>query len=215
MSQDLSNGDGNCSGEGGVPDERTCPTWERRMSSFRSRLLRFAAAICIFLKACTHPPHSRYRLGMKRQGKSSKWARPCRKHRVGDRVTIEPVIACGKCEFCVRGNYHLCANVSFQYRKGQGAFAPFFVASEDRVFKLPDHLSYEEGALIEPLAVALHAVKKSGICLGQTCAVFGAGAIGLLVAMLVHRTTGRGVFIVDINSFRLQSALELWCRGGY
>jgi len=131
------------------------------------------------------------------------------KHSVGDRVTIEPVIACGKCEFCLRGSYHLCTNITFQYRVGQGAFAPYFVVSEDRAFKLPDHLSYEEGALVEPLAVAVHAVKKSGIRLGQTCAVFGAGAIGLLVAMLVYRTTGREVFVADINSFRLQRALEL------
>jgi 2-desacetyl-2-hydroxyethyl bacteriochlorophyllide A dehydrogenase len=131
------------------------------------------------------------------------------KHKIGDRVTIEPVIACGKCDFCVRGEYHLCVSVSFQYRKGQGAFAPYFVASEERVFKLPDHLSYEEGALVEPLAVALHAVKKSGIRLGQTCAVFGAGAIGLLVAMLARRTTGSNVFVADINFFRLQRALEL------
>ena len=131
------------------------------------------------------------------------------KHKIGDRVTIEPVIACGKCDFCIRGQYHLCVNVSFQYRKGQGAFAPYFIASEERVFKLPDHLSYEEGALVEPLAVALHAVKKSGIRLGQTCAVFGAGAIGLLVAMLAHRTTGSDVFVADINSFRLKRALEL------
>lgn len=131
------------------------------------------------------------------------------KHTVGDRVTIEPVITCGTCEFCLRGSYHLCTDITFQYRVGQGAFAPYFVVSEDHAFKLPAHLSYEEGALIEPLAVALHAVKNSGICLGQTCAVFGAGAIGLLVAMLVHRTTGREVLVVDINSFRLQRALDL------
>jgi 2-desacetyl-2-hydroxyethyl bacteriochlorophyllide A dehydrogenase len=130
------------------------------------------------------------------------------KHKIGDRVTIEPVIACGKCDFCVRGEYHLCVSVSFQYRKGQGAFATYFIGSEERVFKLPDHLSYEEGALVEPLAVALHAVKKSDIRLGQTCAVFGAGAIGLLVAMLARRTTGNDVFVAEINSFRLQRALE-------
>jgi 2-desacetyl-2-hydroxyethyl bacteriochlorophyllide A dehydrogenase len=131
------------------------------------------------------------------------------KHKIGDRVTIEPVIACGKCDFCIRGQYHLCINISFQYRKGQGAFAPYFIASEERVFKLPENLSYEEGALVEPLAVALHAIKKSGLHLGQTCAVFGAGAIGLLVTTLAHRTTGSKVFVSDINSFRLEKALEL------
>jgi 2-desacetyl-2-hydroxyethyl bacteriochlorophyllide A dehydrogenase len=130
------------------------------------------------------------------------------KHRVGDRVTIEPVISCGKCEFCQRGQYHLCVDISFQYRRGQGAFTPYFVADEDRVFKLPENLTYEEGALVEPLSVALHAVRKSGIKFGQTSAVFGAGAIGLLVAMLARRASGSTVFISDINKFRLEKALE-------
>ncbi len=125
---------------------------------------------------------------------------------VGDRVTIEPVIACGKCYYCVRGNYHLCQNISFQYREGQGAFAPYFTVHEDRAYKLPDGLSYEEGALIEPLSVALHAVKKSELQLGQTCAVFGAGAVGLLVAGLASRVSGGRIFVSDINPFRLQMA---------
>jgi 2-desacetyl-2-hydroxyethyl bacteriochlorophyllide A dehydrogenase len=128
---------------------------------------------------------------------------------IGDRVTIEPVIACGKCYYCIRRDYHLCQNISFQYRKGQGAFAPYFIAHEDRVFRLPDGLSYLEGALIEPLSVALHAVKKSGITLGQTSAVFGAGAIGLLVALLARRASGSRVFVSDINPFRLEKALGL------
>jgi 2-desacetyl-2-hydroxyethyl bacteriochlorophyllide A dehydrogenase len=130
------------------------------------------------------------------------------KHTIGDRVTIEPVISCGQCEFCRRGQYHLCVNISFQYRRGQGAFTPYFVAGEERVFKLPDNLSYEEGALVEPLSVALHAVKKSGIRLGQTSAVFGSGAIGLLVAMLARRASGSRVFVSDINPYRLEKALE-------
>ncbi len=133
-------------------------------------------------------------------------------HAVGDRVTIEPIITCGKCEFCERGLYHLCTSVSFKYRHGQGAFAPYFVASEDRIHRLPDNISYEEGALIEPLSVALHAVKKSGVRVGESCAVFGAGAIGLLVAMLAGRITGSRVFVSDINPFRLQRAAEMGAR---
>src|SRR5512142_2407724 len=131
------------------------------------------------------------------------------KHAVGNRVTIEPIITCGNCDFCQRGLYHLCTSVSFKYRQGQGAFAPYFVASEERIHRLPDNISYEEGALVEPLSVALHAVKKSGIRVGQSCAVFGAGAIGLLVAMLAKRITGSKVFVSDINPFRLQKAAEI------
>ncbi len=131
------------------------------------------------------------------------------KVKLGDRVTVEPVIACGTCDPCRRGKYHLCRNISFQYRKGQGAFAPYFTAHENHVFRLPQGLSYEEGALVEPLSVALHAVQKSGVRLGNTSAVFGAGAIGLLVTMLLRQASGGKTFIVDVHDFRLKKGLEL------
>ncbi len=129
--------------------------------------------------------------------------------KIGDRVTVEPVITCGTCEFCRRGLYHLCTRISFQYRKGQGGFAPYFIVHQDRAFKIPEHLSYEEGALVEPLAVALHAVKKSGLRVGQSSAIFGAGAIGLLALMLVKNVGGGCCFITDVNAFRLKKALDL------
>jgi threonine dehydrogenase-like Zn-dependent dehydrogenase len=131
----------------------------------------------------------------------------------GDRVTVEPVIACGNCHYCQRGAYHLCAHISFHYRKGQGAFADYFYAPENRVYKLPDSVSYEEGTLIEPLSVALHAVKKSGIHIGQSSAVIGAGAIGLLVSMLLNNLTGIKPFISDVNDFRVQKAIDLGAYG--
>ena len=87
---------------------------------------------------------------------------------LSDRVAVEPVIACGKCHFCLRGKYHLCTKISFQYRQGQGGFAPYFVVNERWLHKLPEDISYEEGALIEPLAVAIHAVTKGCISIGQT-----------------------------------------------
>jgi 2-desacetyl-2-hydroxyethyl bacteriochlorophyllide A dehydrogenase len=148
-------------------------------------------------------------IGHEAAGQIIEIGRSVTKHKVAERVTIEPIIACGKCEFCMRGRYNLCRDVSFHYRLGQGAFAPYFIAHEDRVFDLPDGLSYEEGALIEPLSVALHAVKKSKIQLGQTCAVFGAGAIGLLVTALVRQAAASQVFVSDINPFRLQMARQL------
>jgi len=127
---------------------------------------------------------------------------------VGDRVTVEPVITCGACHFCLRGQYHLCREISFHYRKGQGAFAEYFTAPGRHVFPLPQSVSLEAGALIEPLSVALHAVKKAQPRLGQSSAIFGAGAIGLLTMLLLRKMT-RGLAIsVDVNDFRLQKALE-------
>jgi 2-desacetyl-2-hydroxyethyl bacteriochlorophyllide A dehydrogenase len=129
--------------------------------------------------------------------------------RPGDRVAVEPALVCGRCDFCRRGQYHLCSEISFQYRRGQGAFAPYFVAPQERVFRLPDGLSFEAGALLEPLAVAIHAVKNAEIRLGQSVAVFGAGAIGLLVMLLARRLSGGPVLITDIQPARLKAALEL------
>ncbi len=131
------------------------------------------------------------------------------KVRIGDRVTVEPVIACGRCDDCRRGRYHLCQEISVQYRRGQGGFAPYFVVSEDHAVRLPDGVSFEEGALIEPLAVALHAVKNSGLRIGESCAIFGAGAIGLLVLMLSRLASAGLVYVVDVQDFRLEKALEL------
>lgn len=127
----------------------------------------------------------------------------------GDRVVVEPVITCGRCHFCRRGEYHLCMDISFQYRKGQGGFSPYFVASEDWVHPLPPNVTFEEGALVEPLSVAIHAVKKGNLQLGHSVAVFGAGAVGLLVLVL-SRLSGAGeVFVVDVQGHRLKKAREL------
>lgn len=128
---------------------------------------------------------------------------------IGDRVTIEPVIACGKCYFCERGQYHLCKEISFHYRRGQGAFGEYFTAPAKHVFRLPDSISLEAGALVEPLSVALHAVRKCGLHLGQSCAVFGAGAIGLLTIMLLSRMSQGLCISVDIDDFRLEKAKAL------
>jgi 2-desacetyl-2-hydroxyethyl bacteriochlorophyllide A dehydrogenase len=175
-----------------------------------------AAAICgsdLHLYKGRHPSVSLpSAVGHEASGEVVEIGKSVTKHKVGDRVTIEPVIACGKCEYCLRGDYHLCADISFQYRTGQGAFALYFIVHENRAFHLPDNISYEEGALVEPMSVALHAVKKSGIKLGQTSAVFGAGAIGILVSMLSRQASGVGSFICDIHPYRLQKAFELGAR---
>jgi 2-desacetyl-2-hydroxyethyl bacteriochlorophyllide A dehydrogenase len=124
----------------------------------------------------------------------------------GDRVVVEPVIVCGECYFCLRGTYNLCTSLSFEYRQGQGAFTPYFVMDEHWVHKLPEGISFEEGALIEPLAVALHAVKKADIELGQTVAIFGAGPIGLLILLLIKRSGVGEIFVVDVQGHRLKKA---------
>ena len=126
----------------------------------------------------------------------------------GDHVTVEPVIVCGECHYCQRGDYHLCANISFQYRQGQGGLTTDFVAPERWVHRLPKRLPLPAGALIEPLAVAVHAVGLANLNIGGSVAIFGAGAIGLLI-LQVARAAGAGeVYITDIRESRLDAALK-------
>ncbi|MGD9091956.1 MAG: alcohol dehydrogenase catalytic domain-containing protein [Anaerolineales bacterium] len=142
-------------------------------------------------------------------GEVEKVGADVREVKPGDRVAVEPVITCEQCYFCQRGEYSLCQNISFQYRVGQGGFTPHFIAPEKWVHPLPSGLSYSEGALVEPLSVALHAIKKSNLSVGDSCAIFGAGAIGLLLLMLLKTTGGGDVFMVDIQDYRLRKAREL------
>jgi 2-desacetyl-2-hydroxyethyl bacteriochlorophyllide A dehydrogenase len=129
--------------------------------------------------------------------------------KIGDRVTVEPVITCGKCSACRHGDYGYCENISFTYRCGDGAMADYFIGNAERVFKLPDEISYEEGALVEPMAVALHAVKRSNIRLGDKVAVIGAGAIGIFVAAICRYLGAAEVVVSDFSEFRLDIARQM------
>ncbi len=172
-----------------------------------------AAAICgsdLHLFKGKHPAVSLpVAVGHEAAGEVAAVGKGVTKHQVGSRVTIEPVIACGHCENCRKGQYHLCENISFQYREGQGAFSPYFVVHQNFAHTLPATISFAEGALVEPLSVAMHAVQKSNLKLGQTTAVFGAGAVGLLVSILAKQATGVGSIVCDIDPFRLEKALTL------
>jgi 2-desacetyl-2-hydroxyethyl bacteriochlorophyllide A dehydrogenase len=148
-------------------------------------------------------------IGHEISGEVSEIGQAVSKVSAGDRVAVEPVIICEKCHFCLRGEYHLCQNIRYQYSAGQGGFTPYFVVSENWVHRLPDFVSYEEGALLEPLAVAVHAARKAQLDLGHSAAIFGAGGIGLFLLQVVKAAGCGAVFIVDILEHRLKTAMSL------
>ncbi|WP_313127949.1 zinc-dependent alcohol dehydrogenase [Anaerocolumna sp.] len=129
--------------------------------------------------------------------------------KAGDRVTVEPCLVCGECLACRTGNYGYCENISFTYRNGDGAMAQYIMVQEPYVYKLPDSMSYDEGALIEPLSVAAHAVRRADIKLGERVIIIGSGAIGMLIAALSRRSGASEVVVVDHNDGKLQMALEM------
>lgn len=128
---------------------------------------------------------------------------------VDARVTVEPCIVCGKCDACRHGEYSYCENISFTYRMGAGAMADYVVVKSPYVYELPQGMSYEAGALIEPLSVATHAVRRAKIGLGESVLIVGAGAIGMMVAALCRRCGAARVIIADLSDQRLKAALQL------
>ncbi|HYE12545.1 MAG TPA: NAD(P)-dependent alcohol dehydrogenase [Patescibacteria group bacterium] len=129
---------------------------------------------------------------------------------VGDRVALEPGKTCGKCEFCKEGRYNLCPDVEFFATPPyHGVFTNYVAHPEDMCFKLPENVSNVEGALVEPLAVGLHATDIGGVKLGDTVMIYGSGCIGL-VTLLASKARGASkIIIVDVLENRLKKALEL------
>ncbi|EPX83858.1 2,3-butanediol dehydrogenase [Salipiger mucosus] len=128
----------------------------------------------------------------------------------GDRVAIEPIFACGTCPACLEGKYNLCESLGFVgLSGGHGGFSASSVVPARMVHKMPQGLSMEQGALVEPAAVALHGVRLSKIKAGDTAAVFGAGPIGLLVVESLRVAGASQIHVVEPSDVRRKKALEL------
>lgn len=130
--------------------------------------------------------------------------------KVGDRVTVEPILNCGKCLACRSGRYNICEFIGFHgLAGGGGGFSEITMVKEHMVHKLPDNMTYEQGALVEPTAVALHAVRQSQVRAGDSCAVFGTGPIGLSVIQCLKAAGATNIIAVEISKERQQKAKEL------
>lgn len=128
----------------------------------------------------------------------------------GDRVVVEPILSCGKCPACQHGKYNLCEDLGFHgLSGGGGGFSAYTVVGERWTHKMPEGLSFEQGALVEPAAVALHAVRLSSLKAGGTAAVFGAGPIGLLVIEALRVAGATSIYVVELSEQRGAKAKEL------
>ncbi|KAJ4415836.1 Endo-1,4-beta-xylanase 2 [Gnomoniopsis sp. IMI 355080] len=127
--------------------------------------------------------------------------------KVGDRVAVEPGYPCRRCEHCLRGKYNLCVAMVFAATPPiHGTLTGFYAAPEDFCYKLPDHVSLQEGALIEPTAVGVHIVRQAGVQPGQSVVVMGAGPVGLLCAAVAKAYGASTVVSVDIVPGKLEFA---------
>lgn len=128
---------------------------------------------------------------------------------VGDRVTASACQHCGECLYCQEGHPNLCETVAFTGLMNHGGFASYLSVPVNVVYKVPDNVSFESAALVEPLSVGMHAIKKAGPIQGKTVVVLGAGTIGLCTIMCAKASGAGKIIAVEMSKERKKKALEL------
>ena len=127
----------------------------------------------------------------------------------GQKVTIEPQEVCGECYPCRHGKYNLCEKLKVMGFQCTGVGSEFFACSQSKITPLPENMTLDQGAMIEPLAVAVHAVRQAGGGIeGKDVVVIGAGPIGNLVAQTAKGLGARKVMMTDVSEYRLNLAKE-------
>ncbi len=127
---------------------------------------------------------------------------------VGQKVTIEPQVVCGKCHPCRNGKYNLCEELKVMGFQTTGTASEFFAVDAKKITPLPDSISFDEGAMIEPLAVTVHAALRFNELDGANVIVLGCGPIGILLAQTCKALGAKAVMITDISQKRLEIAKE-------
>jgi L-iditol 2-dehydrogenase len=124
----------------------------------------------------------------------------------GDPVTLQPQVTCGTCYPCTHGAYHICDSLKVMGFQTTGAASELFAVDAAKVLRLPPGMSLEHGAMMEPLAVAVHALSRGGGAAGKKVLVLGAGPIGNLVAQAARGTGAADVMLTDVSEVRLELA---------
>lgn len=128
-----------------------------------------------------------------------------RSRKVGERVGVEPLLGCGKCQFCRVGDYHLCAKLSHP----GGGFREYTALLEDKVFPIPDHVSYDDAAILDCFAVGVHAIHKAGTTITDSVAVIGDGAIGLSTLEVAKATGAKKLALIGHHQKNLEIAKKV------
>ncbi len=124
----------------------------------------------------------------------------------GEKVTVMPQLVCGMCYPCTHGNYHICNELKVIGCQADGAAREYIAVDQELVVKLPQDMSFDYGAMVEPVAVGAHAVGRLGDVAGMKILVLGAGPIGNLTAQVAKGLGASTVLITDVSPFRLEVA---------
>ncbi len=125
---------------------------------------------------------------------------------VGDKITFMPQVTCGECYPCTHGMYHICELLKVMGFQTGGAAQEYFALPAENVIKLSDDFSLDQAAMIEPIAVCVHAVGRGGGAEGKRVLVLGAGTIGNLTAQVAKASGASAVMITDVSDYKLQKA---------
>ena len=128
---------------------------------------------------------------------------------VGDPVTVNPLISCNRCTPCLTGQSHVCRQLRLTGIDTDGGFAEFTKVPLGQLVKLPAGMSLEHGAIVEPVAVAVHAIRRSAFKIGDIVLVIGGGPMGVLVALTAKCAGARRVIVIEPNDFRRNLICEL------
>ncbi len=151
-----------------------------------------------------------FRLGHECAGTVTEVGKDVTGLQIGDRVALEPGCTCGQCEFCKTGRYNLCPDVEFLATPPyHGCLQNYIAYPANMCFKLPGQVSTKEGALVEPLAVGIHAAKQGGVSLGDSVVILGAGCIGLVTLLACKAFGAANLIVVDVIPKRLELAKKL------
>lgn len=130
--------------------------------------------------------------------------------KIGERVAVDPAVACGQCSGCRSGHFNLCVNREIIGGDRNGAFTKYTLVPPDLLYKLPGEITDEMGALLEIFALAVHAVERSHVKPGDTAVVIGAGPIGLCTMICAQAAGAKKIYITEKNSqVRIKAAEEL------
>ncbi|HUX14130.1 MAG TPA: alcohol dehydrogenase catalytic domain-containing protein, partial [Spirochaetia bacterium] len=127
----------------------------------------------------------------------------------GDAVTVEPLISCGRCPACLSGNAHVCNTLKLYGIDRDGAFAQYMVTATSSLRRLTRGVDFALGALVEPLAVAVHSVRVGEVRVGDAVCVIGAGPIGVLVAIVARLSGAARVILCERQAFRIEHSRSL------
>jgi L-iditol 2-dehydrogenase len=127
----------------------------------------------------------------------------------GDRIVVMPQVTCGQCYPCRHGMYHICDRLRVMGFQTGGAAQEYFPVPASMALKLPDSIGLEEAAMIEPLAVAAHALSRYGDVRGKNVVVLGAGTIGNMMAQAARALGAARILITDVSDYRLEMARKV------